>query len=609
MPFVLGLPLARGLERDPSGAVEVVREAPARIITMVSDGALDLGLAPIAATVLCSRLDVIPGLGVACHGPVHSIRLYHRVPLSDIRTVALDEGSRSGAALARVVLEEFEGVAPTYEPMPPHLEAMLGACDAALLIGDAALLARKGVAPYVDLGERWRDRTGLGFVFAMWTRRSGLHDDCAAMLDASLAAGEAEMDDIVEEVHRSRDIPRDEARAYLTEQIQYRLTPAATLGLSLFVEIAKRRGIFPPAAAVPPGAQPATCRGATAGRDEPRPYTVSDVEHLLLHGRLLDLGAMADRVRFRLHPEPVVTYVKDRNVNYTNVCVSRCRFCAFWRAPDDPEAYVLSTDEVLRKVAELVDAGGTQLLMQGGLHPDLGLGWVCDLIARVHVAFPSVDIHSLSPPEVIHLARMEGLTVAAALARLRENGLASLPGGGAEVLSDRVRSAASPAKCTAAEWLAVMREAHRLSIPSTATMMFGHLDTARDRAEHLVAVRDLQDETGGFTAFIPWTFQAANTDLGDVPPVGGHEYLRVLAVSRIVLSNVPNIQASWVTQGAGIAQIALRFGANDLGGTMMEENVVAAAGCRYRVSPEELERLASELGFALRQRRTDYSML
>lgn len=323
----------------------------------------------------------------------------------------------------------------------------------------------------------------------------------------------------------------------------------------------------------------------------------------------LDLAEAADRVRSRIHPDPVVTYVIDRNINYTNVCSSRCRFCAFWREPESPEAYVLSVDQVLAKVKELVDAGGTQVLMQGGLNPTLDLDWICSLLAAIRAEFPGVDLHSLSPPEVHHFATGAGLSVEETLLALQESGLSSLPGGGAEILTGNVRGQVSPAKCTSDEWLEVMAAAHRIGLRTTATMMFGHLDRPADRAAHMVRVRGLQDSTGGFTAFIPWTFQSANTALAELPPLGAYTYLRTLAVSRLVLDNVPNIQASWVTQGAKIAQLSLRFGANDLGGTMMEENVVAAAGCRFRIDPDDLWHLATEAGFILRQRRTDYSLV
>lgn len=348
-------------------------------------------------------------------------------------------------------------------------------------------------------------------------------------------------------------------------------------------------------------------RDLLASATRGRRLTVEEATLLLERADLLQLADVADAVRFRLHPEPEITYVVDRNINYTNICSSRCRFCAFWREPDAPDAYVLPTEEIIRKVCELVDAGGTQVLMQGGLHPGLSLEWICGLLSAIRAEFPSVDLHSLSPPEVYHFAESAGLSVEETLAALRESGLSSLPGGGAEILVDDVREAVSPAKCTVEQWLEVMEAAHGIGLRTTATMMFGHLDSAGDRAEHMVRIRDLQDATGGFTAFIPWTFQAGNTDLQGTRPLGGHAYLKTLAVSRLVLDNVPNIQASWVTQGAKIAQLALRFGANDLGGTMMEENVVAAAGCRFRIDVEKLRQLAAEAGFTLRQRRTDYS--
>ncbi len=349
----------------------------------------------------------------------------------------------------------------------------------------------------------------------------------------------------------------------------------------------------------------ALCEAAAGGHR----LSGEEIEHLFLRAGLHDLGRAADAIRFRLHPEPVVTYVVDRNINYTNICTSRCRFCAFWRAEGSPEAYVLPYETVLAKVAELAEAGGTQVLMQGGLHPSLPLSWVEGLLRAMRAAFPAIDIHSLSPPEVCDFARREGIPTRAVLARLIAAGLSSLPGGGAEILADRVRQAVSPGKCTASEWLQVMREAHELGLRTTATMVFGHLETPAERAEHLMRVRDLQDETGGFTAFIAWSFQPGNTDLAGVRAAGGHDYLRTLAIARLALGNVPNLQASWVTQGAKVAQVSLRFGANDLGGTMMEENVVAAAGCRFALDVDELRRLAAEAGFTLRQRRTDYTAI
>ncbi len=335
---------------------------------------------------------------------------------------------------------------------------------------------------------------------------------------------------------------------------------------------------------------------------------LSDDEALaLLEGAdLLELGARADAVRRALHPGDAVTFIVDRNINYTNVCVSGCRFCAFYRAPGDPEAYVLSEAEIHAKVAETLALGGTAVMMQGGLHPDLDITWYERLLRGIKERF-TVHIHSLSPPEVAHIAAVSGLSVEATLRRLHAAGLDSLPGGGAEVLVDRVRRAVSPHKISAAGWLDVMRTAHRLGLPGTATMMFGSRDTAAERVAHLHAVRDLQDETGGFTAFIAWTFQAGNTDLerGHLPATG-QDYLRLLAVARLYLDTIRNVQASWVTQGLRLGQVSLAFGANDMGSTMIEENVVRAAGVSHRITVDEMVALIRAAGRTPVQRDTLY---
>ena len=328
---------------------------------------------------------------------------------------------------------------------------------------------------------------------------------------------------------------------------------------------------------------------------------------LFENGELLDLGLAADDVCRRMHPEPYRTYVVDRNINYTNICISGCRFCAFYRDADSPDAYLLSDAEVHTKISEAMELGATQILMQGGLHPDLDIAYYERLVRGIKDRF-EVHVHSFSPPEIVHIARVSGLGVEETITRLKEAGLDSIPGGGAEILTDASRQFLSPNKCSAGEWLRVMEIAHKLNLPTTATMMFGHGETFGERVEHLARIRELQDRTGGFTAFIPWTFQPENTELGG-QAVGGYDYLRTLAISRLFLDNVPNIQASWVTQGEKVGQIALHFGANDLGSTMIEENVVAAAGVRFRMSEEELRRAISEAGFEPRKRDTCYRIL
>jgi cyclic dehypoxanthinyl futalosine synthase len=329
---------------------------------------------------------------------------------------------------------------------------------------------------------------------------------------------------------------------------------------------------------------------------------------LLTEGELLALGRLADSIRRRMHPGGLVSFVVDRNVNYTNVCESKCKFCAFYRDEAAQDAYLLETSEIMAKIEELVAQGGTQLLMQGGLHPGLTIGYFEELFRGIKERFPGLQNHSLSPAEVTHIAQVSGLSMPVALARLKAAGLDSIPGGGAEILVDSVRAEISPKKIGWQEWADVMREAARLGMPSTATMMFGSRERPEDIVEHLMRVRTLQQEGGSFTAFIPWTYQPGNTELGG-GSASGVEYLKVLALSRIVLNNVANLQASWVTQGAKLAQVALFFGANDLGGTMLEENVVAAAGCHFRMSREEMIQLIRGAGFTPVRRTTLYREL
>ena len=338
-----------------------------------------------------------------------------------------------------------------------------------------------------------------------------------------------------------------------------------------------------------------------------RRLSVDEGTALLEQGALTELGAAAFAIRQRLHPQKRVTYVIDRNINYTNVCQCQCRFCAFYRRPEQHDAYVLSADELLVKIEETMAVGGTELLIQGGLHPNLGLDFFTGMFRKIKERF-IIQIHSLSPPEIAHLSRLSELSVAQVLARLREAGLDSLPGGGAEILVDRVRKKISPNKIGWREWMDVMDTAHKMGLKTTATMMFGHVETPHERVLHMVRVREQQDATGGFTAFIPWSFQPRNTDLGG-DTAGGADYLKTLAVARIMLDNVPSIQASWVTQGAKIAQIALSFGANDFGSTMLEENVVRAAGVNYRIALDEIHRCIKDAGFIPAQRATDYTIL
>jgi len=338
--------------------------------------------------------------------------------------------------------------------------------------------------------------------------------------------------------------------------------------------------------------------------------TDDDAAALLRSRDLVAVGRVANEVRNRLNDPSKVTFIVDRNVNYTNVCVTDCDFCAFYRRPGDlREAYLLPKPVIYKKIEETLAIGGTGLLMQGGHHPDLGIDYYEDLFRSIKARY-RIHLHALSPPEVQHIARRSKLTVAETLARLRDAGLDSVPGGGAEILVDRVRRIIAPKKTKSDEWLEVMRQAHRLGMSTTATMMYGHVETLEERVEHMRRIRDLQDETRGFRAFISWTFQRDGNRLDDVVSDDdmptSFDYLLTQAVSRIYLDNVPHIQSSWVTQGIKVGQVALGFGADDMGSVMIEENVVSAAGTTYRTTTDELVHLIRAMGKIPVQRDTLY---
>lgn len=329
---------------------------------------------------------------------------------------------------------------------------------------------------------------------------------------------------------------------------------------------------------------------------------------LLEHDNIVEIAALADYVRWKKNPDPIVTYVVSRNINYTNVCWVRCSFCNFYRVPGEEGGYVLSREQIYQKMDELVAVGGVEILMQGGLNPKLKIEWYEELLSDLRERYPTVIRHAFSPAELIYIKNISKLSMEDTLTRLKNAGLSSIPGGGAEILTDRVRQHISKFKDTADEWLDCMRVAHKIGLRSTATMMFGSVDTNEDRIEHLVKLRDLQDETGGFTAFAAWSYQPDGTELGGTR-ASAFDYLRTTAVARLMLDNFDHIQASWVTQGPRIGQISLRYGVDDFGQTMMEENVVSTAGCVFAVPIEEMERLIVDAGFTPRRRNTRYELL
>jgi cyclic dehypoxanthinyl futalosine synthase len=337
--------------------------------------------------------------------------------------------------------------------------------------------------------------------------------------------------------------------------------------------------------------------------------TPEDGLALIRDHQLARLGRAANLVTQRMHPESYRTYNIDRNINYTNICSAVCDFCAFYRTPKSPEGYVLDREVLFQKVEETIALGGNQILMQGGMHPTLKLDWYTDLLSELRQRYPQVNLHAFSPPEIYQFTKVNRMSLKEVLSELKAAGLGSIPGGGAEILVDRVRRQITRGKVLTDDWLNVMRVWHELGGRSSATMMFGHVETLEERIEHLERLRQLQDETGGFSAFICWTFQPENTDLSHLPAKGAYEYLHTQAVCRLYLDNIPNIQSSWVTQGLKVGQLALLYGANDMGSLMIEENVVAEAGTVHFLTLDQIREAIEELGYEARQRDVFYNLV
>jgi cyclic dehypoxanthinyl futalosine synthase len=499
--------------------------------------------------------------------------------------------------------------------MPREAIAGVRGRRGALVIGDPGLEI-EGRFPYaLDLGLAWWEWTGMPFVFAGWFGRAGAlsPDDERLLVDAK-RAGLANRDAIADAHAARTGLPAASLRAYVHDAIRYDLGDEERRGLERFYGEAAQAGLLPRArvrffdedrqtTAPRPTLDTLLARAAEGER-----LSAAEGERLAADASLFDLGVAADTVRKRKHPDDVVTYIVDRNVNYTNVCTTSCRFCAFYRPLGHPEAWVLPRETLAKKLQEVVDAGGVQILLQGGLHPELRIEWYEDLFRWIKREF-RLGLHALSPEEILHIGRLEGLDVRGVLERLHAAGLDSVPGGGAEILVDRVRRKIAKAKCTSAEWLGVMRVAHHMGLRSSATMMYGTVDTPRDRVGHLIKVRDLQDETGGFTAFFCWDFQherGTNIEPGEHGTV---LYLRQQALARILLDNVDHVGASWVTQGPEVGQVALRFGADDFGSVMFEENVVSSAGTTFCMNADAMEHRIRAAGFRAARRNVHYDWL
>jgi len=609
-------PILDPLEREPySARFAVQRVVPAEVARMLAEDEAALGLIPVAAAATLGDIRFVRGVGIGARGRVRSVLLVSERPLEEVEDVLLDLSSRTSVVLAKLLLARIRKSEPRYlgRSYGPGNEPNPRGKTAALVIGDRAL-GLAGQFPHVlDLGQAWLEWTGLPFVFAAWGARATTSvrpEDAQALRDA-LDEGLACRPAIAERHATASAIDQVTAHAYLTEAIHYAFGDEERRGLELFLAKSAEAGLLPAFDVRFLGAERKSQvsvdtlldRAASGER-----LSGAEAMRLANEASLFDVGLAADAVRKKKHADGVVTYIVDRNVNYTNVCTTSCRFCAFYRPVGHPEGYVLSREVLGQKLQEVVDAGGVQILLQGGLNPDLPITWYEDLFRWMKAEY-KLGLHALSPEEIWHIARLEDLPISTVLARLHEAGLDSVPGGGSEILVDRVRRKIAKAKCTSEMWLEVMRVAHHMGLRSSATMMYGTTDTMHDRLLHLLKLRDLQDETHGFTAFFCWDFQHEQGTRIQAGETGTALYLRMQALARIVLDNFDHVGASWVTQGPDIGEIALRFGADDFGSVMFEENVVSSAGTTYCIDAGAIERRIHAAGFRSVRRNVRYDWL
>jgi cyclic dehypoxanthinyl futalosine synthase len=624
--FLNARPITYGLERalgPDAERFDLSFDLPSRCAERLAEGDADLGLIPVGAYAASSEeLRIVPGIAIASHGAVRTVLLVGEVPWEAMKEIALDGASRSSAMLLKLLCHE-RGLEVQFREVA-HDEVLAAAhgTTGALVIGDAGFAAASRFAHVQDLGAAWQALTGLPFVYAVWAGRPGAVDAAAvAALQKSLADGLGARPVIARAHAEAHGGDPATYESYLSQNIRYRLGAEELSGMAAFFSRAQAAGLvqgtprarlFDAGVTAAPTANGARSRSidallsdsAAGGRLSPE-----EAMRLYAEAPVLELGAAADARRRMLHPEDVVTYIIDRNVNYTNVCVTRCKFCNFYRPPTNKtEGYVLSREELAKKFQETVDLGGVQILLQGGLNPNLPITWYEELFRWMKANFP-LAIHGLSPEEIRYIAEIEGMSIRSVIERLIAAGLDSIPGGGAEILDDEIRHAISPLKCTADTWMEVMRQAHALGLRTTATMVFGFGEEPRHLVGHLERLRELQDKTAGFTAFICWPFQAEGTRLKLRDDTTAMRYLRTFALSRLYLDNFPGLQVSWPTMGPEVGQVGLRFGGNDFGSAMIEENVVSQAGAVFKLSAEDIERYIRAAGFQPRRRNMRYERL
>ncbi len=631
---------------DGEPLFEIHEALPSVCAQKLASGDADLALLPVGAYAEMPELEVVPGLAIAARGKVETVVVVGHCPLEEASEVLLDGASRTSIALLKVLLHA-RGLTPTLTPVA-HGEGAPAAMGTtcALVIGDAAFGLPERFPHVTDLAAAWFELTGLPMVFAFWAAKPGvLTDEHVQALQAAKERGLKFAEQHAEAYRKSviadgREALSTNAYAnYLRKTIRFNFDSYEREGLVEFLTRAHECG----AVTIPGMSEGDTVhvrfKGASYDVAERARTTheplhadailakgaagerLSFAEGLYLYDNadLFALGEAADARRKALHPEEVVTYIIDRNVNYTNVCTARCQFCNFYRPPGKDDGYVLSREVLAQKFRETEELGGVQILLQGGLNPDLRIEWYEDFFRWAKANF-SLRMHALSPTEIIHIAHLEDLPVRTVLQRLHAAGLDSLPGGGAEMLHDEIRNRISPFKNSTDEWIDVMKIAHELGLKTTCTMVFGFQETAEHALVHMDRLRETQDlalsrgvdgavPDGRFTAFIVWPFQAAGTSLRLRDDTSAWRYLRMQALARLYLDNIPNIQVSWPTLGPEIGEVALRFGANDFGSVMIEENVVSQAGAHFMLTAEQIEHHIRHAGFTPSRRNMQYDRL
>jgi cyclic dehypoxanthinyl futalosine synthase len=635
--FLNSLPLTVEMAEDDFFDFEFV--VPSEGARRMMEKEAEIALLPVAALAEIGGLEVVPGPCIGANGRVESVVIVSEAPIDRIERLYVDNASRTSVILAKVFLDSIgKGGMPFIRRVGHEIPDAVGGTDAGLLIGDVAFKESKRFKYRHDLADAWKRLTGEPFIFAVWAAQPGvLTPELVERINRRFWDGVARKHGIIEEWAAAHDMPREVVADYLDERIQFNLNKSAWYGMQEFFRLASNMR-FLPDARVEFGGRDA----AQSGGGQPNPFgiftpevvpynksygidrilaraeagrriSLHDAERLYEEADLVDLGEVSHSIRTRLNPGERVSYIIARNINYTNVCNVDCNFCGFYRS-DDPkrkghdEGYVLTREEIRRKMDELADAGGTQVLLQGGVNPNLPLEYYTSLFRWMKSEWPQIQLNNLSADEILGLCpNKTPAEIEHVLRELRDAGLDTLAGAGAEILVDRIRKRVSYKKSRSAIWLEVMRQVGKIGMKASVTMLYGMGETTRDKFAHMAKIRQLQDEVNPFMVFITWPYQKGENQKMKSYDQSGATYLRMQAIARIYFDNIQHIMCSWVTQGPDIGQTALYYGADDYGSVMFEENVVSASGTTYRMNADSMEHNIREAGFIPFRRITDFS--